>query len=70
VASVGKKSAVNTKRGSVVSNARGLLEEQVAAFLKSGGQVQEIPNGVSGHTLNNVGRPQISMGKKPGKSIR
>lgn len=44
------------------AEARLALEEQMAAFLKSGGQVQQIPNGVSGQVYG--GSRQITIGKK------
>ncbi|MBC2655483.1 hypothetical protein H7A76_08535 [Pseudomonas sp. MSSRFD41] len=38
------------------------INEQVAAFLKSGGQIQQIAKGVSGQTFSPS--KQISLGKK------
>lgn len=39
------------------------IEEQTAAFLKSGGKIQQIPTGVSGQT-NLAGPKHITLGKK------
>ncbi|MCC6076881.1 hypothetical protein ACFPTX_04190 [Pseudomonas sp. GCM10022188] len=44
------------------AEARRELEEQVAAFLKSGGEVQQIPRGVSGQTYGTS--RHITIGKK------
>lgn len=68
--SVNKKTAVKGKNNHIAVDARHLLEEQIAAFLQSGGQVQEIPNGVSGHTANSPRRNQISLGPKSSKPAR
>ena len=39
------------------------IEEQTAAFLESGGQIQQIPTGVSGQT-NLSGPKHITLGNK------
>ena len=39
------------------------IEEQTAAFLKSGGAIQQIPTGVSGQT-NLAGPKHITLGNK------
>lgn len=44
------------------AEARRELEAQVAAFLKAGGEVQEIPRGVSGQTYGTS--RHITIGKK------
>lgn len=44
------------------AEARRELEEQMAAFLKAGGEVQQIPRGVSGQTYG--GSRHITIGKK------
>lgn len=43
--------------------ARRLIEEQTAAFLRRGGEIQNIPNGVTGQP-NLVGPRQIVLAKK------
>lgn len=40
------------------------IEEQVKAFLASGGEIQQVPKGVSGQT-NTSGPKHITLGKKP-----
>jgi len=44
------------------AEARRELEEQMAAFLKAGGEVQQIPRGVSGQTYGTS--RHITIGKK------
>lgn len=44
------------------AEARRTLEEQMAAFLKAGGEVQQIPRGVSGQVYGSS--RQITIGKK------
>ncbi len=39
------------------------IEEQTAAFLKAGGEIQQIPTGVSGQT-NLSGPKHITLGNK------
>ncbi len=39
------------------------LEEQTAAFLASGGEIQQIPNGVSGQ-VQTSGPRHITLGKR------
>ena len=50
------------KKDASVSN-RADLAEHIAAFLKSGGKVQEIPSGVSGQTSTS-GPRQIVLSHK------
>lgn len=58
-----KPSASKQKVAAVPSaQARRELEEQMAAFLKAGGEVQEIPRGVSGQTYGSS--RQITIAKK------
>ncbi|WP_250459998.1 hypothetical protein [Microbulbifer litoralis] len=40
------------------------IEEQVQAFLAGGGEIQQVPKGVSGQT-NTSGPKHITLGKKP-----
>lgn len=43
---------------------RETIEEQVQAFLASGGEIQQVPKGVSGQTSTS-GPKHITLGKKP-----
>jgi hypothetical protein len=45
--------------------ARQLIEEQTADFLRSGGTIQHIPNGTTGQ-VNLAGPRQIVLAKNPG----
>lgn len=40
------------------------IEAQVQAFLAGGGEIQQVPKGVSGQT-NTSGPKHITLGKKP-----
>ncbi|WNZ57435.1 hypothetical protein ACJJI5_18745 [Microbulbifer sp. EKSA008] len=40
------------------------IEEQVKAFLAGGGEIEQVPKGVSGQT-NTSGPKHITLGKKP-----
>ncbi|WKD50483.1 hypothetical protein [Microbulbifer spongiae] len=40
------------------------IEAQVQAFLEKGGEIQQVPKGVSGQT-NTAGPKHITLGKKP-----
>jgi len=52
------------KKGSNKGALSGLtIEEQTAAFLESGGKIQQIPSGVSGQT-NLSGPKHITLGNK------
>ena len=42
------------------------IEEQTAAFLKAGGEIQKIAKGVTGYE-NNAGPRQIVLGKNSAK---
>jgi hypothetical protein len=61
--SVTKKSTFKSKPAAAIETQRS-IEEQTAAFLKCGGQVQQIPNGVTGQ-VNLAGPRHITLGKKP-----
>lgn len=54
--------ASKAKKEAVISS-RDDLEDHVAAFLKSGGKVQQIPTGVSGQTSTS-GPRQIVLSHK------
>ncbi|MCW8125279.1 hypothetical protein [Microbulbifer halophilus] len=43
---------------------RQTIEEQVQAFLAGGGEIQQVPKGVSGQTSTS-GPKHITLGKKP-----
>ncbi|MBU2707000.1 hypothetical protein KCM76_13480 [Zooshikella marina] len=59
--------ARNKEQDGLSSEARQrLIDEQVAAFLKSGGKVTEVPQGVSGQEPVK-GRQHIVLGKKENK---
>ena len=55
--------ANKTKKGDDVISSRDDLAEHVAAFLKAGGKVQQIPSGVSGQTSTS-GPRQIVLSHK------
>lgn len=46
-----------------VSETRSSIDDQIEAFLKNGGQIQRIANGVSGQVFG--GSRHISLAKKP-----
>jgi hypothetical protein len=48
------------------NKARNQIEDQIAAFLKKGGEIQQIPNGIS-TAQHNVYRQQISLGTRDSK---
>ena len=54
----------NKSKKEAVVNTRDDLEEHIAAFLKAGGKVQQIPSGVSGQTSTS-GPRQIVLATKP-----
>ncbi|KTC32918.1 hypothetical protein AO265_37555 [Pseudomonas sp. ABAC61] len=56
-----KNSSSKVKPAPVVETSES-INEQVAAFLKSGGKIQQIDKGVSGQTF--APSKQISLGKK------
>ncbi|MGV8843654.1 MAG: hypothetical protein ACOH2I_10565 [Pseudomonas sp.] len=56
-----KASAMKKKPAAAVET-HSSINEQVAAFLKSGGEIQEIPKGVSGQVFGTS--KQITLGKK------
>ena len=60
-----KKASSASKRKQPTSlENRNAIEEQVQAFLASGGEIQQVPKGVSGQT-NTSGPKHITLGKKP-----
>jgi hypothetical protein len=63
MALVTKKATFKPKPAAAVETQRS-IEEQTAAFLKHGGKVQQIPNGVTGQ-VNLAGPRHITLGKKP-----
>nr|WP_277611312.1 hypothetical protein [Microbulbifer celer] len=64
---VAKKASGASKRGkdsNTPLESRESIESQVQAFLSGGGEIQQIPKGVSGQT-NTSGPKHITLGKKP-----
>ncbi|WP_346839203.1 hypothetical protein [Microbulbifer sp. SAOS-129_SWC] len=60
-----KKASTASKRKQPVSlETRESIDEQVQAFLAAGGEIQQVPKGVSGQT-NTSGPKHITLGKKP-----
>lgn len=60
-----KRSApVVKERQAPIVEARRTIEEQTALFLKAGGSINKIPQGVSGQ-LNLTNHKQIVISKKP-----
>ncbi|MDX5373131.1 MAG: hypothetical protein LPK18_11920 [Pseudomonadaceae bacterium] len=57
-----KKSSQQSKPQPAVATSES-LEAQIAAFLKSGGEIQQIAKGVSGQNWSTPSR-HISLGKK------
>lgn len=55
-----------TRQPSQTEN-RASIDEQVAAFLREGGEIQKIANGVSGQTFG--GTRHISLAKKPSEPV-
>jgi len=61
MASTSKKTSEKIKQAPSVI-ARKLIEEQTAAFLRDGGAIQQIPNGITGQ-VNLAGPRQIVLAK-------
>ncbi len=59
-----KKTEASRKKAKPNPNSRLLIEEQTAAFLKSGGKIMQIPTGTSGVTS---GSGQTQANKKSPK---
>lgn len=60
-----KASSSASKRAQNTSvETRESIEEQVQAFLAAGGEIQQVPKGVSGQS-NTSGPRHITLGKKP-----
>lgn len=57
-------SAAKRKQQPTAMETRESIEEQVQAFLAGGGEIQQVPKGVSGQT-NTSGPKHITLGKKP-----
>ncbi|MEW5249942.1 hypothetical protein [Microbulbifer sp. 2201CG32-9] len=57
-------STAKRKQPSAPVDTRETIEQQVQAFLAAGGEIEQVPKGVSGQT--NVSGPRhITLGKKP-----
>jgi len=62
---VAKKASTASKRKQPNAvETRESIEEQVQAFLAKGGEIQQVPKGVSGQT-HTSGPKHITLGKKP-----
>ncbi|WP_323847013.1 hypothetical protein [Microbulbifer magnicolonia] len=59
-----KASTASKKKQPTAVETRQSIEEQVQAFLANGGEIQQVPKGVSGQT-NTSGPKHITLGKKP-----
>lgn len=59
-----RTSAPAKERQAPIVEARRTIEEQTALFLKAGGAINKIPQGVSGQ-LNLTNHKQIVISKKP-----
>ncbi|AQQ68300.1 hypothetical protein Mag101_12100 [Microbulbifer agarilyticus] len=60
-----KASGANKRSKEAVSTeSREAIEAQVQAFLANGGEIEQVPKGVSGQT-NTSGPKHITLGKKP-----
>ncbi|GAB2528520.1 hypothetical protein [Microbulbifer agarilyticus] len=60
-----KASSANKRSKEAVSTeSREAIEAQVQAFLAKGGEIEQVPKGVSGQT-NTSGPKHITLGKKP-----
>nr|WP_010133434.1 hypothetical protein [Microbulbifer agarilyticus] len=61
-----KKASSASKRSkeTVSTESREAIEAQVQAFLANGGEIEQVPKGVSGQT-NTSGPKHITLGKKP-----
>lgn len=57
-----RKKATPTPKPAPATETRESIEAQVAAFLKSGGEIQQVERGVSGQVW--TPSRQISLGKK------
>lgn len=61
-----KKASSASKRSkdTAAPESRESIEAQVQAFLANGGEIEQVPKGVSGQT-NTSGPRHITLGKKP-----
>lgn len=59
-----KASTASRRKQSSAVETRETIEKQVQAFLANGGEIQQVPKGVSGQT-NTSGPKHITLGKKP-----
>lgn len=59
-----KASSASKRKQPTTLESRTSIEEQVQAFLKAGGEIQQVPKGVSGQTSTS-GPKHITLGKKP-----
>ncbi|MGL6161919.1 MULTISPECIES: hypothetical protein [unclassified Microbulbifer] len=59
-----KASSASKRKQPTTLESRENIEEQVKAFLAAGGEIQQVPKGVSGQTSTS-GPKHITLGKKP-----
>lgn len=57
-------SSASKRKQPTAVETRETIEEQVQAFLAAGGEIQQVPKGVSGQTSTS-GPKHITLGKKP-----
>lgn len=60
-----KRYFTNRSEEAVSAEARRLIEEQTAAFLKLGGEIQHIPKGVSGQVYPAPAKVPFTKSKTP-----
>ncbi|GAA5526140.1 hypothetical protein Maes01_02735 [Microbulbifer aestuariivivens] len=58
-----KASSASKRKQPTALETRESIEEQVKAFLSSGGEIQQVPKGISGQT-NTSGPKHITLGNK------
>ena len=63
MAATRKKTTIKKVDQEIVGTDSNSIEEQTAAFLASGGKIQEIPSGVSGQ-VQTSGPRHITLGKR------
>ncbi|MBB3062972.1 hypothetical protein [Microbulbifer rhizosphaerae] len=59
-----KATSASKRKQPTTLESRENIEEQVKAFLAAGGEIQQVPKGVSGQTSTS-GPKHITLGKKP-----
>ncbi|MCH9692514.1 MAG: hypothetical protein K0U59_10735 [Gammaproteobacteria bacterium] len=59
-----KTSDASKRKQSTPLESRKSIEQQIEAFLSAGGEIEQVPKGVSGQTTTS-GPKHITLGKKP-----